>query len=431
MSSTSNLEHQLQPIASLLISAGSDLTLCDSNCYSACSLIFQSQSGLPFLSEFVLLYVDIFTLQHMEGVDLWVLAALARAFPSFQRCLQTQLSEFRTPADLSASPAKAVAPALGLDIPSQVAEVKKATSKVRQSFLRLLCAKGTLAMIKPFLDCGFNLDECSPSSDSTYIRAAAKSGNVDIVAALAEAGASLDTYPTWMNRSETITATCAVDDLLERWYSIEIGRPEYTGDPEAERWILKDLLRNPTLNASDSIFFAIGRHEDPLIYQYLLDAGIGRRDGMPSDTRARKALGSEMILAIRMNSPVAALLVEYGLGVECEDRFGYSALLYSLDRGKGRIDFMETLIRAGADLTRRTGSGFTPLEFAKKNLNAQHPRCPRRDGLIKDQELRTVTLQEDREAYDRLKEAIRKRYPSIQAGWSNCKVDPTIYVLNA
>ena len=429
MSSTSNLEYQLQPMASLLISAGSDLTLCDSNCYSACSLIFQSKNGLPFLSEFVLSYVDIFTLQHMEGVDLWVLAALARAFPSFQRCLQNQLSEFHTPAELSASPAKAVAPAIGLDIPSQVAEVKNATSKVRQSFLRLLCAKGTLAMIKPFLDCGFDLDECSPSSDKTYIRAAARSGNVDIVAALVDAGASLHTYPPWMGESETITATNAIDDLLERWYSIEMGRPEYIGDPETERWILKDLLRTPMLNASDSIFFALGRHENPCIYRDLLDAGIGRRDGMPSDTRARKALGSEMIWAIRMNNPVATLLIEYGLGVECEDRLGFSALLYTLDRGKGRIDFMEMLIRAGADLTRRTGSGFTPLEFAKKNLNAQHPRCPRRDGLIKEQELRTVTLQEDREAYDRLKEAIRERYPSTQAGWSNCKADPTVYVV--
>ena len=424
MSSTSNLEHQLQPMASLLISAGSDLTLCDPNCYSACSLIFQSPKGLPFLSEFVLSYVDIFTLQRMEGVDLWVLASLARAFPSFQRCLQAQLLEFHTPAEISASPVKAVAPAIGLDIASQVVEVKNASSKVRQSFLRLLCAKGTLAMIKPFLDCGFNLDECSPSGDQTYIRAAAKSGNVHVVAALAQAGASLHTYPPWMSESETIPATSAVDDLLERWYSIEMGRPEYTGDPKAEHWILKDLLRNPTLNASDSIFFAIGRHEDPFIYRYLLDAGIGRRDGMPSDTRARKTLGSETIWAIRMNSPVAALLIEYGLGIECEDRLGYSALLYTLDRGRGRLDFTELLIRAGADLTRRTGSGFTPLEFAKKNLNAQHPRCPRRDGLIKDQELRAVTLQEDRDAYDRLKGAIRERHPSTQAGWSDCKIDP-------
>ena len=123
MSLTSGLEHKLQPIASLLIRAGSDLTLCDSNGYSACSLIFQSQNGLSFLKDFVLSYVDIFTLQEMEGVDLWVLAALARAFPSFQQCLHAQLSEFHTPAELSAPQARAVAPAIELDIPLQVAEV--------------------------------------------------------------------------------------------------------------------------------------------------------------------------------------------------------------------------------------------------------------------------------------------------------------------
>lgn len=430
MSLTNDLEHQLQPIASLLIQAGADLTLCDSNGYSACSLIFQSQKGLVFLSNFVLSYVDIFTLQHMEGVDLWVLAALARASPSFQQCLQAQLSEFRTPAELSTSRLRAVPPAIGLDVPSQVAEVKNAKSEVRQSFLRLLCAKGTLAMIKPFLDCGLNLDECGPSGDRTYIRVAAKSGSVDVVAALAEAGASLDTYSPWMSESETIPASSAVDDLIERWYSIRLGRPEYTGNPEAECWILKDLLRNPTFNASDSIFFALGRDEDPFTYRCLLEAECGRRDGMPPSTRARKALGSEVIWAIRLNSPIAALLVEHGLGVECEDRLGFSALLHALDRGKGRIDFTEMLIRAGADLMKRTASGFTPLEFAKKNLNAQHPRYPRRDGIIGDRELRAVSLQEDREAYDRLKKAIRERHPSTQSEWSNGKITPAIHILD-
>ena len=151
---------------------------------------------------------------------------------------------------------------------------------------------------------------------------------------------------------------------------------------------------------------------------------------MPSNTRGREALGSEVIWAIKINSPIAALLVEYGLGVECEDRLGFSALLHALDRGKGSIDFMEVLIRAGADLTKRTASGFTPLEFAKKNVNAQHPRYPRRDGILKDWELRAVTLQEDREAYDRLKEVIRERHPSTQAGWSNGKLPHDIHVFN-
>ena len=183
-------------------------------------------------------------------------------------------------------------------------------------------------------------------------------------------------------------------------------------------------------NASDSIFFALGRHEDPFIYRCLLEAQCCRRDEMPSDTRARKALGSEVIWAIKANSPIAALLVEHGLGLECEDRLGFSALLHALDRGEGRIDFTEMLIRAGADLTRRTASGFTPLEFAKKNLNAQHPRYPRRDGIIRECcELRAVTLQEDREAYDRLKKAIRETYPSTQAGWSIGKVTPAIHIL--
>ena len=377
----------------------------------------------------MLLHIDACTLQEIEGVDLWVLAALARAFPSFHQCLQAQYAEFRTATEFSTTPFKEFSKAIELDIALQVAEVKNAKSEVRQSFLRLLCAKGTLEMVNPFLDCGINLDECSLSDNNTYIRVAARNGRIDIVAALAEAGASLDTHRPWISPSEILPPSNAVDDLLERWNSIRLGRPEYIGDPNAEYWILRDLLKNPTLNASDSIFFAIGREENPLTYQCLLEAGYGRRDGTPSDTRAQKALGSEVIWAIKSNNRVTTLLVEHGLGIECEDRFGYSALLHALNRGKGCIDFAGMLIEAGADLTRRTASGFTPLEFARKNLNAQHPRQPRRDGTKPDLGLQTVTLEEDREAYDRLEKSIRERQPSTLARWCRGDLPSAIHVL--
>ena len=137
-----------------------------------------------------------------------------------------------------------------------------------------------------------------------------------------------------------------------------------------------------------------------------------------------------MIWATESSSSIAALLVEHELGVKCEDRLAFSALLHALGKGKGRIDFMEVLIRAGADLTKRTASGFAPLEFAKKTLDAQILQYPRRDGIIKDWELRAVIMQEDHEAYDRLKEAIREKHPKIQAEWSNGKVLSAIHFFN-
>ena len=418
MGLTSDLEHKLQPIISLLIRAGSDLSLCNSDGYSACSLIFQSKNGLPFLQEFVFTHVDIFTLQEIEGVDLWVLAALSRGFPHFRRCLEAQLAEFRTPPELSASPRRQIAPPIELDAPSQVADVVNAQMEIRYSFLILLCAKGTLDMVKPFLACGIDLDESGPTENKTYIRAAARSGNVDIVAALADAGASLDNFQPWMMESEILPATNVLDDLLERWYSIRFGRPEYTGDPETEYWILSKLLRNPTFKPCDSIFFAIGRHEDPRIYESLLRAGCGRRDGMPADTRARAAVGSEIIWAVRSNSRVVELLIDHGLGIEFEDRLGFTALLHALDRGKGRKDFTKLLIDFGVDLTRRTSSGFTPLEFAERKLKEQHPRHPRRDGIIMDWPVwGYVTLEQDQESYELLRRTIKERQPTRDDGW--------------
>jgi hypothetical protein len=46
-----------------------------------------------------------------------------------------------------------------------------------------------------------------------------------------------------------------------------------------------------------------------------------------------------VIEAVKLDSPFVSLLLEYGLGLECEDRIGFTALLHALDRGKGAIDF--------------------------------------------------------------------------------------------
>lgn len=413
MAETPELVYSLQAIASLLIHAGVDLAVCDPAGSSACSLIFRSRHGLAYLESFVYKYIDPLVLQEMTSTNAWVLAALARSFPTFQICLENQLAEYRTPMALSSCRRPIDRNITQFNFENQITEVKQTSVAIRTNFFGALCTEGTLSMIAPFLDCGIDLDELDPQS-STYMRTAARHGQLEIILALMEAGASLDVQPSdpqaklreW---DPTITDSGPVEDLFERWFALREGRPMYSGEPEKEYWILTKLLQSPTFNGSNVVFKALWTHQPPAILKCLLDAGCGRRGNAAPESWCQKVRGSEIIEAVKSNNPNINILLSYGLGMECEDCMKFTALLHALDRGEGCVDFAKTLIDAGADLVRRTGSGFTPLEFAEKNMKAKHPRLPNPAWTRKAWELRPVTLEEDQCAYKLLKMAIREK----------------------
>ena len=414
MAETPELVYRLQSIASLLIHAGTDLAVCDPAGSSACSLIFRSRHGLAYLESFVYRYIDSLTLQEMASASAWVLAALARCFPTFQRCLENQLAEYRTPMTLSSCRRPIDRTVNQFNFENQITGVKQASVAIRTNFLGALCRGGTLSMIAPFLDCGIDLDELEPQSFSTYMRTAARHGQLETILALMEAGASVDVQPSepQANLREwdpIIRDLGPVEDLLERWFSLREGRPTYTGEPEDEYWILKKLLQSPTFNGSNVLFKAIRTSQPPAIFKCLLDAGCGRRDNTAPESWCQKVRGSEIIEAVKSNNPNINLLLSYGLGMECEDCLKFTALLHALDRGEGCVDFTKTLIDAGADLVRRTGSGFTPLEFATKNMKATHPRLPNPAWTLRAWELRPVSLEKDQHAYELLKMAIGEK----------------------
>lgn len=413
MAVTPELVYKLHAIASLLIQAGTDLAVCDPAGSSACSLIFRSRHGLAYLESFVYRYIDPLILQEMASANAWVLAALARSFPTFQRCLENQLAEYRTPMTLSSCRRPIDRNITQFNFEDQIREVKQASVAIRTNFLGALCTGGTLSMIAPFLDCGIDLDELEPQSFSTYMRTAARHGQMEIILALMEAGASVNVQPSYpqakLREWDSTAIVGPVEDLLERWFSLREGRPTYTGDPENEYWILTKLVKSPTFNGSNVVFKALWTRQSPAILKCLLDAGCGRRDNTAPESWCQKVRGSEIIEAVKSNNPNINLLLSYGLGMECEDCMKFTALLHALDRGEGCVDFTKTLIDAGADLVRRTGSGFTPLEFAEKNMKAKHPRLPNPAWTRKAWELRPVTLEEDQRAYKLLKMAIREK----------------------
>lgn len=414
MAETPELVYSLQAIATLLIHAGTDLAVCDPTGASACSLIFRSRHGLAYLESFVYRYIDPLALQEMASANAWVLAVLARSFPTFQTCLENQLAEYRTPIALSSCRRPINQDIAQFNFENQITEVKQASTAIRTNFLGALCTGGTLSMITPFLDCGIDLDELEPQSFSTYMRTAARHGQLETILALMEAGASVDVQPSdpqdrLRDWDPIIRDLGPVEDLLERWFALREGKPMYSGEPEKEYWILTKLLQCPTFIGSNVVFKALWTRQPPAILKCLLDAGCGRRDNTAPESWCQKVKGSEIIEAVKSNNPNINLLLSYGLGMECEDCMKFTALLHALDRGEGCVDFTKTLIDAGANLVRKTGSGFTPLEFAEKNMKAKHPRIPNPAWTRKAWELRPVTLEEDQRAYKLLKTAIKEK----------------------
>ena len=162
----------------------------------------------------------------------------------------------------------------------------------------------------------------------------------------------------------------------------------------------------------------------PAIINDLLDAGCGRRENTAPTSWCQKVNGSEVIEAVKSQNQVIPLLLEYGLAKECEDCFGFTALLHALDCGQRSHDSAQLLIDAGADLCRETRSGFTPLELVKKNVSTQHPHWPmasRTPGKhverweLDKSKLSPVSMEEDQRTYDLLIKAL-KEYDGAQTG---------------
>ena len=109
-------------------------------------------------------------LQEMASVDSWLMAALARALPTFQKSVQQQFKDCRTPTEISSSTRQIQESVPQFDMTLQIERAKRASPHVRASFMRSLCARGDVQMIEPFLDCGINLDEILDKNPETYIR---------------------------------------------------------------------------------------------------------------------------------------------------------------------------------------------------------------------------------------------------------------------
>jgi len=407
----------LLPLAKVLISNNADLTIPDEDGNSSCMLIFRSQHGLDYMEEFVYRYIGLDTFSDLKSLDLWLMSSIARTTPALRARLEAENRSFRTEPEISSCIKPRHDKLVETDAQEQISWLKAAPAKERCSFLSLLFAFGTLDMVQPFLSesSGLDINETVPEdecSSKSYIREAARMGNLDVVVALAKAGAQLG-QDDWLWKPNNL-CTSVLDELIERWrfmsYRPVAGRKSST--LESELWILKFLLEGPNHmpQSPNALYTALWTEADATkILVPLLEHGYGKRDGQPAKTHHDKHCGSEILEAVKHEMPYLQTMLDHGLALECEDKTGVTAILYAVDNAA--FDVMEKLIRAGANLTRRPGCGISALELAEANFAADHPRPINRAwgnwSWFKNEGI--ISLEEDRRVLKMLVEAKGKR----------------------
>ncbi|KAH7077059.1 hypothetical protein FB567DRAFT_607963 [Paraphoma chrysanthemicola] len=403
------INRRMLPMTTLLLEYHADLSFRDDSGESACLLIFQSGCGLEYMQNILYRLISLDVYQSFQSKDLWLVSSIARTMPTFRQRLEGELRDLRTPTGLSSSIRPRYEKILELDAEKQKDWIAHAPPPDRVSFMKALCSYGTPEMVQPFIESSIDLNEVSGPSDKLYTRYAARMGNLGVLIALVNAGASLE-QEEWLWRSNNLCAS-ALEELLERWAFISAGmtvQGKEAPSVEKESWILDWLLKQPGHKSSNALYCVMLKNQNhPAVFDKILKAGYGRRDGQAPASNHVKYTGSEVVEAVKTQNSCLKTFLDAGLALECEDWRGLSAVIYAIDMGA--TEDLKLLIEAGANVERRCGFGVTPLELASSNLRAGHPR-KRNRGLVYPWGLKdeSFELETDREIYSILVKALEK-----------------------
>ncbi|KAI1123382.1 hypothetical protein F5Y10DRAFT_286199 [Nemania abortiva] len=243
----------LMPILNLLVQNGADITSQDEEGLSAISYMLDARQGhhVSYARadsgdlHALLNMLDLDVFEDMNSLDFWLVATYASStMPSIRLKLESQLKERRTPIEISSStrPIQETLPELYID--EQLKWIKTATVSERVRFIRLFCAHGDEDTIRPFLECGIDVNETESGHDlATYMRAAAEQGKVGTMKTLLESGASVDCEDAFLGFDEMCTS--AVDDLVIRWHRRMSGESPWVSAPtpvDDEYWMMPLLF---------------------------------------------------------------------------------------------------------------------------------------------------------------------------------------------
>ncbi|KAH7123144.1 hypothetical protein EDB81DRAFT_766094 [Dactylonectria macrodidyma] len=137
---------RMQPLASLLIQRGANLSISDNNGQSSLLLMFQMSQGHQYLTQILHQFTELDILQDFEPKDLWLISSLARSNHSFRRKLEVEFCAMRTPAEISSDPRPRFEAVPELDADTQRAWLKFTSRVDRVLFMRTICSYGTVEM---------------------------------------------------------------------------------------------------------------------------------------------------------------------------------------------------------------------------------------------------------------------------------------------
>lgn len=313
--------------------------------------------------------------EDLAPIDRWLIAVLAHTDGDFLSSLRQYLASYHSP---FTNAAQSIADAIiqssfGIDM--IIDQVKDAPADNRLEFFKLVIAKGTISMLRPFLDAGIVVDEGDWYGNTNLLGWAAAKADLDMVQALLDVGANgALALPYFLGHSENHPAS-RFDNLLSLLIE-KISPISFTED--------LDRFPDPLLSVlkSDRAYEAC-----PQAVNVLLDNGA-LNDGSLHGSKDLFPCNSQMFAAVTHGrSEAVGLFLKRG--VESHSQI---ELLFNCDRGHlqtiklctwltvaveyGRAACAEALIRYGAKITTPDGSGKSAIEMARLNTTKDHPRTP-------------------------------------------------------
>ena len=232
------------------------------------------------------------------------------------------------------------------------------------------------AVISVLLEAGADLGAGDDMHGPTALHSAARSGNVEVVRALLQAGADPN---AWQMSFAT--------DYGWGWTPLHLAAGS-NADPDVVRALIEagadiDAPSGESYRQGNSPLHYAAENPNPAVATVLLDAG--------ADVNARSARGRtplHMAAAGASDPAVIELLVEAGADVNALDAAG-RAPLHTAAYHNHRPEITNALITAGADINARDPDGYVPSGRAANDRTPLFMSVHRADGVIVGQRIPT------------------------------------------
>lgn len=325
-----------------------------------------TEKGLEFFKKHVCQYMDP-ALKGLRDADRWWLSALNHSNPGFGKALEAFFRSFR---QNSRSMLELYRRKVCPDYVDTVQQVRKAPEHSKQNFLVWLCAIGTEATIKPFLDDEFDFN-IIPCLGRSYISLAATFRNVEVFHALIACGAKVRRDMV----QYCLHAPAVIQDLS--------FQQEILKNLESETEAHDEL--HPFSIARQTIYKMVEFNIDPqcVLIEHVLRLGLGCFSHPPFCRSL--FLGPEALLNVLIRSPnshdqgTLQVLLSIGASLDFVGPFpgikSYTALEWAV--AMGYVEYTNILLEHFNCYSDFRSSIRKAFNISKQLMDTKHPRpCP-------------------------------------------------------